>query len=186
MKNPLWTSLDNDGNYTKEELELLDENLEYKTVDKNDFILKAGEVCDSVGFVASGAFYQYKYDKDNNIVVSDFYIQNDWVINAKSFTSQKPSEYIIQAFETSSVYLLSIESIHGLIAKSQSFLQMGKILETGNSSTTFFKDIKAPDDKYTLLLNKRPEIIKRFPQKFIASYLNITPETLSRVRKRLK
>jgi CRP-like cAMP-binding protein len=186
MGNPIIKYLNQNGTYSTSEIVLLEDVLEHKTIDKNDFILKAGEVCDSVGFVASGAFYQYKYDKDNNIVVSDFYIQNDWVINAKSFTSQKPSEYIIQAFETSSVYLLSIESIHGLIAKSQSFLQMGKILETGNSSTTFFKDIKAPDDKYTLLLNKRPEIIKRFPQKFIASYLNITPETLSRVRKRLK
>ncbi|WP_149276631.1 Crp/Fnr family transcriptional regulator [Pareuzebyella sediminis] len=186
MTNPVCIHLDCNGNYSKQELKLLEEALEYKTVDKDNFILRAGEVCDRIGFVVNGSLYQYKYDEDNNTIVSDFYIENDWVINTKSFTSQKASEYNIQAFETSSIYLLSIESIHSLIAKSQSFLQMGKLLEANNSSTTFFKGHKTPDDKYALLLKERPEIIKRFPQKLIASYLNITPETLSRVRKRLK
>ncbi|QLG44695.1 Crp/Fnr family transcriptional regulator [Costertonia aggregata] len=186
MGNAVVKYLNQNGTYSTNELELLEEALEYKTLNKNDFVLKAGEICDSVGFVTNGSFFQYKYDDNGNTIVSDFYIESDWVINTKSFTSQKPSEYNIQAFKKSSIYFLSIESIHSLIAKSQSFLQMGKVLEAGNSSNTFFKDLKAPDDKYALLLKERPEIIKRFPQKLIASYLNITPETLSRVRKRLK
>lgn len=186
MTNPVCKYLNSNGNYSERELQLLEEALEYKTVKKNDFVLKAGEVCNIVGFVIDGALYQYKLDEDSNKMVVDFHIEDNWVINVKSFTTQKPSKYHIQAFEETILYSLSIDAIHKLIAKSQSFLQMGKVLEASHSRSVFFEDLKSPDDKYALLLKKRPDVIKIFPQQFIASYLNITPETLSRVRKRLK
>lgn len=172
------------GRFSEEELMLLKEELQFRTFKKDEILLDKGQICASLSFVLSGAFYQYKIDADENKNVIDLNVTNDWIINHKSFTTQKPSEYYIQAYEESSICLLTIESIHRLIAKSQSFLQMGKILEASISRIDFFDNNNTPDEKYQYILENKPEIIQRFPQKLIASYLKITPETLSRVRNR--
>ena len=183
---PICSHLSENGKYSDMELRLLEKVFEHRVLEKNDFVLKEGEVCNSAVWVKKGALYQYRYDQDCNKIIVDFHTQNDWVVDSKSFTSRNPSEYNIQVYEETYIYMISIESIHGLIAKSQSFLQLGRILEAGNTRSSFFWDLKSPDERYAMLLEKRPEIVLKFPQKYIASYLNVTPETLSRVRKRLK
>ena len=172
------------GHFSEEELMLLKEELQFRTLKKDEILLDKGQICTAFSFVLSGAFYQYKVDAEENKNVIDLNVTNDWILNHKSFTTQKPSEYYIQAYEESSICLLTIESIHRLIAKSQSFLQMRKILEIAISRIDFFDNNNTPDEKYQYILEKKSEIIQRFPQKIIASYLKITPETLSRVRNR--
>ncbi|WP_109300022.1 Crp/Fnr family transcriptional regulator [Aquimarina sp. AU474] len=185
MSHPITTYLKTNGDYSPQELELLKNSLEHKILEKDEFLLEKGEVCSCICFVESGAVLQYKINSDMDQVVIDLNISNDWVINHKSFTSQRPSEYNIKAFEKTTVYILYIESIHRLIAQSQSFLQMGKLLENAVSRIDFFDNNNTPDEKYMFLLKNKPEILQKFPQTLIASYLKITPETLSRVRKRL-
>lgn len=172
------------GHFSEQELALLKEEIQYKTLEKDEILLDKSEICTSLSFVISGALYQYKIDTDFNKNIIDLNTTNDWVINHKSFTTQKPSEYYIQSFQESTICYLTIESIHKLIEKSQSFLQMGKILETSISRIDFFDNNNTPDEKYQYILKNKPQLIQVFPQKLIASYLKITPETLSRVRKR--
>ena len=173
------------GQFSDAESLLLEQEVQFRKIKKDELLLKKGEICSSLCFVVSGSFYQYNVDSELNKNVIDLNAEGDWVINHKSFTSRKPSERTIQAFEDSSVYELSVESIHNLIAQSQSFLQMGKILEASTSRIEFFDNNSTPDEKYQYLLNNEPILIQKFPQKIIASYLKITPETLSRVRKRI-
>lgn len=186
MNNPVLEYLNVSGNYSKKDLILLENVLDFKTLEKDDFLLKKGEICSNICFIDNGAIYQYKVDSELDKAVIDLNISNDWVINHKSFTSRKPSECYVQAYEKTSIYILSIESIHNLIAQSQSFLQMGKILEEATSRVAYYDNNKAPDEKYEYLLKNKPQIIQKFSQKIISSYLKMTPETLSRVRKRLK
>ncbi len=184
MKNSLSKFLNKTGNYSKKEIVFLEKELQFRTLKKGEILLKKGDVCSSFCFIITGSFYQYNIDANFDKNAIDLSITDDWVINHKSFTSRRPSEYVIQAFEDSSVYEISIDAIHRLIAKSQSFLQMGKILEEATSRVDFFDNNYTPDEKYEYILKNKPELIQRFPQKLIASYLKITPETLSRVRKR--
>ncbi len=172
------------GRFSEEEVTFLTEELQYRTLKKDEILLDKGHICASLSFVLSGAFYQYKIDADENKNIIDLNVTNDWILNHKSFTTQKTSEYYIQAYVESSICFLTIESIHRLIAKSQAFLQMGKILEIAISRVEFFDNNNTPDEKYQYLLENKPEIIQKFPQKLIASYLKITPETVSRVRNR--
>ena len=172
------------GRFSEKELELLKEELQFRTFKKEEILLEKGQICASLSFIISGSFYQYKIDADSYKNVIDLNVTNDWVINHKSFTTQKASEYYIQSYEESTICFLSIESIHRLISKSQSFFQMGKILETSISRIDFFDNNNTPDEKYQFILKNNPEIILKFPQKLIASYLKMTPETLSRVRNR--
>ena len=172
------------GYFSEKEITLLKEEIQYRTLKKDEILLDKGNICNALSFVLKGAFYQFKTDSDLNNIIIDLKVAEDWIINHKSFTTQKPSEYYIKAYEESQICFLTINSIHKLIAKSQSFLQMGKILEASISRIDFFDNNNTPDEKYQYLIKNKPEIIQRFPQKIIASYLKITPETLSRVRNR--
>ena len=78
--------------------------------------------------------------------------------------------------------VLNIHDLHALIGRSPSFFVLGKILEEIHD---YQSQKLSPDQKYKLLLEKRPEVIQTFPLKYISSYLGMTPETLSRVRSRI-
>lgn len=173
------------GEFSEKDALLLKEELQFRKLKKGEILLEKGKTCSSLCFVVSGSFYQYGIDSELSKNIIDLSITNDWIINHKSFTSRKPSEYSIQAFEDSSFYEISIDGIHRLIAQSQSFLQMGKILEESTSRINFFDNNNTPDEKYLYILKNKPYLLQKFPQTIIASYLKITPETLSRVRKRL-
>lgn len=185
MINPVVASLKKEGRYSEKELLLLEEALECRILAKEEILLPKGEICASLCFIVSGAVYQYQIDSALNKNVIDLHVPNDWVINPKSFTAQMPSDCWVQAFQETTIYVLSIASIHELIAQSQSFLQMGKILEESTARLAFFDNNYTPAEKYQFILDHKPELIQIFPQKLIASYLKITPETLSRVRNRL-
>ncbi len=185
MEESIVVLLNKAGKFSEKESLLLKQELQCKEFKKGDVLLQKGDVCSSLCFIISGSFYQYSIDSDFNKNIIDLNIANDWVINHKSFTSRKPSEYLIQAFEDSSFYEISIDAIHKLIAQSQSFLQMGKILEESTSRIDFFDNNATPDEKYRYILTNKPNLLQKFPQTIIASYLKMTPETLSRVRKRI-
>ncbi len=185
MDHSISSFLNNAGSFSVEQQQLLKEALQFKTLKKGEMLLKEGTICTSLSFVLSGAFFQYKVDQDGNKNAIDLNVCNDWILNHKSFTTQKPSAYNIQAYQESTICFLTIDAMHLLIAKSQAFLQMGKILETAISRIDFFDNNNTPDEKYQYILENKPEIAQRFPLKLIASYLKITPETLSRVRNRL-
>lgn len=173
------------GTFSEEESSLLKYELEFKELKKDEFLLEKGDTCSSLCFVISGSFCHYSIDAELNKKVIDLSITHDWVINYKSFATRKPSTYSIQAFEETTYYEISIDAIHRLIAQSQSFLQIGRALEESTSRIDFFDNDNTPDEKYDFILKNKPEFLQRFPQTIIASYLKITPETLSRVRKRL-
>jgi len=185
MNESISELLNKAGKFSEKESLLLKQELQFRELKKGDILLEKGNVCSSLCFIISGSFFQYNIDSEMSKNIIDLSIENDWVINHKSFTSRKPSEYSIQAFEDSTFYEISMDAIHKLIAKSQSFLQMGKILEQTTSRIDFFDNNNSPDEKYLYILNGKPNLLQKFPQTFIASYLKITPETLSRVRKRL-
>ncbi len=173
------------GKFSEKETALLEHELQFKELKKDEFLLEKGSTCSSLCFVISGSFYHYVMNEELNKKVIDLSISNDWVINYKSFASRKPSAYSIQAFEDTTYYEISMEAIHRLIAQSQSFLQMGRALEESTSRIDFFDNDNTPDEKYHFIINNKPELLQKFPQTIIASYLKITPETLSRVRRRL-
>ena len=185
MENSFLEIINKVGKFNDEEIFLLKKELQSYELEEGHTLLKVGDVCSSLWFVISGSFYEYNINEELDKVVIDLYIKNDWVINHKSFSTRQPSEYTIQSFKKSFVYELTIDSVHKLISKSQAFLTMGKILEESTSRINFFDNNNTPDEKYDFIINNKPQLLQEFPQKIIASYLKITPETLSRVRKRL-
>lgn len=169
------------GQFSSFDCALFDKHTSKQQLDKNKILLKEGDVCKSFYFVLQGSFVQFQ-TKDIDEQIVDLHLNNEWVFNQESLTEQLPSRTAIRAFSKSEVLSLSLNSFHSLCAKSQAFLQFGKILNQTKYRTSLYDSSLNPSDKYKFLNMTKPELISVFPLKMIASYLKVTPETLSRVR----
>lgn len=169
------------GVFSDFERQLFDQNIEIKTVEKNEILLAEGEISKSVFFIKTGALFQVQTIDDEEKII-DLNIQNDWVFNFDSLTNQIPSNTTIKAFAKSEVIELSLENLHKLISISQNFLQLNKIFNAMSTKIHIYDSNLNPSEKYNYLLNNKPQIIKIFPLNMIASYLKMRQETLSRVR----
>lgn len=169
------------GQFSSFEIELFEKHTSKEVVNKNEVLLQEGEICKSFYFILSGSFFQFQNNEIDDIII-DLHLQNEWMFNQQSITEQIPSNTTIKAFSKSEVIELSLNSFHCLCSKSQSFLQFGKILNQSVNRTFIFDNSLKPKEKYSYIKNSKPELIKVFPIKMIASYLKIAPETLSRVR----
>jgi len=173
------------GKFSSEDLALFNEKAVLREIQKGRLLLQQGQVCQSVFFLVEGAFIQYNYIDEVEENIIDLHLEGEWMLNAQSFAGQAPSDTILQAYTDSKVYELHVHKLHELIARSQAFLQLGKLLGSDGMRTHFFDNRLSPVEKYEYLLNTRSQLLKVFPLKMIASYLKMSPETLSRVREKL-
>jgi len=182
MHDSILQSINSYGTFSNDDLQVFLSYLRPVKVYKGQTILKKGDICQTFSFINRGSFIQSFKDEDLNERIINLFVKHDWVLNHTSFTSQKPSAHTIEAFEDSDILTINIHQVHELIGKYPAFFALGKILEVVAPGS----DLSAtPDEKYLWLLEQKPMIIRTFPLKYIASYLGITPETLSRVRSRI-
>ncbi|WP_233825856.1 Crp/Fnr family transcriptional regulator [Dyadobacter sp. CY312] len=177
----LKTDLDKTGRFSQSDFERLTKYLVPRQLKKNEILLDQGQICRAVYFISSGSAYQFRYE-DIDEKVTDLHLPKEWCLNYSSFISQTPSQNIIKANSQTTALELSVTALHELIAQSPVFLQLGKILQGATTRTQYLDNSMSPSERYNDLIKNRPLILQMFPLKIIASYLNITPETLSRVR----
>lgn len=171
------------GQFSSFDYELFDKHTSKLRLNRNDIVVKEGEVCKSFYFVLQGSFVQFQSnEEEEEEQVFDLHLNNEWMFNQESLTEQLPSMTSIRAFSKSEILTLSLNSFHCLCSKSQAFLQFGKILNQTKYRTSFYDSSLNPTEKYKFITRTKPQLIRVFPLKLIASYLKMTPETLSRVR----
>jgi CRP-like cAMP-binding protein len=164
-----------------EEFATLQSKLKIITVHKQDIMLKKGQVCSSIYFVHKGAFKQ----EDEEEIICNLFAEGEWMLDFKSFASQKPADYSIVATEESELFFLTVHDLHELIQTAPVFFQLGKLMEAGQANLVYQNHRLTPEEKYEMLLHQKPHYIQFFPAKVIASFLGIAPETLSRVRRKI-
>src|SRR5215218_10022272 len=150
------------GQFSFFDLELFENHTTQKCFNKNDVILKEGEVCESLYFILSGSFFQFQI-KDIDEVIIDFHLEGEWMFNHQSLTEQTPSKTTIKAFTKSEVIELSLASFHALASKSPSFLQFGKILNQAHNRTYIFDNSLTPAERYEYVKKAKPQLVKVFP-----------------------
>lgn len=171
------------GTYTDEEVWLFEEAVIMRHVARNEFLLQKGQVTKSMYYLLSGSIYQYRQGSELDRNIIDLRVQSEWVFDYQSLISQRPSEIYVQTFTDCQILELSLDTVHYLTGRSIAFLQLNRVLEGGLERMKFFDQSMTPTEKYTFILNNRPLLLQAFPLKMISSYLKLTPETLSRVRK---
>lgn len=173
------------GNFSEKELEEITSRLKVMHLKKDACLVKEGRTCREFYFINRGSFKQYMILDNGTEAIQNLYTEHEWLFEYKSLTSQKPAETIIQATEDSEVFELHGSDFHELVKISDAFFRVGIIFQQAIQNQDYQSNRMSPEEKYALLLSKKPTIIQKFPLKYIASYLGMTPETLSRIRRKM-
>jgi len=160
-----------------------------KKIRKGHFLLRAGEVSRYLAFVEKGCLRQYSIDSKGEEHVVQFAIEDWWISDMYSSLTGAPATYSIDALEDSEVLLLDTALQEKLCTEIPPFERFFRLLLQGSfvakeRRITAALSLSA-EEQYLSLLEMYPELFQRVPQNQIASYLGITPQSLSRIRKTL-
>ena len=165
----------------------LNKKLHKKAVKKKEFILIEDEICKNIYFIQSGFFKAFHLQNGKEIV-QWFMKENDFIISVNSFYKQVPSYEFIQATESSIVHFISYNDLQALYKVFTEFNITGRILTEYyyalSEERLFSMRKQKAEDRYNFLLEVHPEIIQNANRTDIASYLGISLETLSRMKRR--
>jgi CRP-like cAMP-binding protein len=166
----------------------LEESIEKKTYNKNDIIFTEGKIADKIYFVNKGCVRLF-YNVDGNDKTAFFYTEGQFICAGESYTFNIPAVENYQAVEQTDIYVFSKSKIKILLCKVPEMEVIARIA-TENELITCQKVIasfvtKSAEERYLDLLNTKGELFLRVPQQYIASFLGVSPETLSRIKKRI-
>jgi CRP-like cAMP-binding protein len=150
-------------------------------------LLHEGEISNHVHFIKKGCLRQW-FNKDGKDITFQFFFENQAVASIDSFMYHHPSLFTIESIEPSTVFTFSKDSLEQVNLVYPEFRDLFHELvfqRFRNYAQLFLSRIKdSPRERYEDLIQNCPEIIQRVPQHYIASYLGITPISLSRIRNR--
>ena len=175
---------------TKDESDHLITLLTIKEVGRKELLLKEGNECTTINYVNTGvlrAYYCDSADNENSIM---FALQDWWVTDMHSFVTEKPAMLNIEALEDSIVMQLKRTDLDHLYIQIPKFEKFFRIIMQNayiREQLRIIENLSLPaEERYQNFIHKYPQVVQRVPLKQIASYLGITPEFLSVIRKNLK
>ena len=160
-----------------------------KVYARGEMLLRAGEVPHEIFFITEGVVHQFYLDEEGREHSCNFCFENDFITDLESFSEQIPSSSNITALKKTICLSVRCIELVELFQKSpavEAFFRLlveklaAKSIRRTKSLLSF-----SPEKQFLDLLESEPEILQRIPQKYIAQYLGIAPESLSRIKKRL-
>jgi CRP-like cAMP-binding protein len=184
-------------NYLRKFIDITDDEFEkflepvikVRRFDKKELITEAGEVENRFNFIVKGLVRKY-YKKNQHEINTQISYEGHLILSQESFYSRLPSEYFIETIEPTTVVTITYDDLEKVYASSHRMEHLARLLIT---YAMVIKDrwqiqlVKmTPRERFLNFVTKNPELMQRVPQKFLASYLNIKPETFSRFKHLLK
>lgn len=189
MNSDFKTYLSLNANLSEQQYSEIIKDLQIKNIKKGEFLLRSGEICMYVFFVNKGLLRSYTIDKSGKEHIIQFASEGWMITDRSSSFFNESSDLYIDAIEDSEVYFLDESFLQKLSCLSPEFIK--------NNTQALHNHIRNLQDRVNMLLGATaeerylkfikmyPNILARIPQWMVASYLGITPESLSRVRKQL-
>ena len=163
-------------------------HFELKKAKSKSIIIEQGSIAHKVYFIVKGSM-RFFYNYNNNEITGAIFMNNEFVTPHDSFFSQTPTRYALQAIEDTVMFELSFANYNKLRQKYSNVTDLTiKVLEKALSVTLTNKSLlltMTHEERYKKMLKDKPEWILRIPNHMLASYLGITPTSLSRIKKRL-
>jgi CRP-like cAMP-binding protein len=174
---------------TREEELQVKRYLTPKKLRKKQYLLQEGDICKSIAFIEKGALKAYSIDESGNERIIQFGMEG-WVISdLYSFITGEPATYNIDAIEDAELVLIGKQAHEELLQqlpKYETFTRLnitGAYIAMQKRLTSILSS--SLEERYANFISLYPDIVQRVPQHMIASYMGLTPETLSRVRQKM-
>lgn len=165
----------------------LEDSLKRLELKSGDLLLRQSTISREIYFLESGLVRGF-YDLDGNEITSWFAYEGLWFASLHSFIEEVPSLENIEALEDSKLYSLKRKNLYQLYQEFPEFNVLGRMIAEQYyievSKRALILQTQSAHTRYSTLIAKRPQLLQRVPLKYIASYLGISQETLSRVRKK--
>lgn len=185
----LLKSFDNFFSLDKGEQEKVTQLFNSRAYKRRTLLLNEGDICDHYTFVTSGCFRMYAVDEKGKEHNLQFATENNWIMDFQSFYERKPSKLYIEAMEPCEVLQITHEDLLYLYTHYHKFDRNFRIIierKYIEFQNRILESISVPaEQRYENFRDKYPELIQRIPNTQIASYLGITPEFLSKIRKQI-
>jgi CRP-like cAMP-binding protein len=173
----------------EEELTAFTNVFSIKKIKKKEVILSEGTICRYIWFINKGLVRDY-FHRDGIEVTAGFFKEGEFITNYESFISQKPSKAYIDALEDGELLGISYDSLQYQYSCSKTWERAGRLIAEQLFLVSEQKKdgllSNSPDLQYLSLVQEQPDIVQRVPQYYIASYLGVSPEHLSRIRKKIQ
>ena len=155
---------------------------------KGEYFIKEGQLKKELGLIVNGCMLCY-YNKDGEQVIDEFSLDYEFITDYFSYLTNSPAEKNVKCIEDTDLLVLPFEQLHSEYGNNPNFEKVGRIMAEGLFINSHQKAkslmIDDAETRYLKLISKRSDLVQRVPQYLIASYLNIKPETLSRIRNKL-
>jgi CRP-like cAMP-binding protein len=160
-----------------------------RKIEKNNFFIREGDMSHIIAIVKSGLFCSYYIENSGLEVIKYFYPEESVLLSYYAYLTGQKSAYYIQALEESEIYVMELCDFKKLVVGNYQLLylckkQLDEILIMKEEHATSFTRLNSTE-RYIQFLNTHPTLESRVKQYQIASYLGITPVSLSRIRKKL-
>lgn len=168
------------------EWELCRAMLKVRNIKKKEIILSEGEICRDIYFVVKGLLRIYFIDQSDDEKIFHFSLENTFATDYQSFLKEIPADFHIQALENTTVLVITFEMLQLLYAHLKNGEKLGRLI--AEDYFIIFNDkikgiyTQTPLQRYNAMNATFPRILMRVPQHYIASYLNISPVHLSRLK----
>ena len=171
------------------EIPVLDKYIKTFDLKKKEFLLNEGQVCKSLFFVEKGCLRMFYIDNKATEQITQFALDGWWISDYFSFLDNIPSEYYIQSIEKSLVLSIDVLKLDGLLKELPQLERYFRIIAHRGLATFQLRNKylyeMSKEEFYRHFTTSFPEFVQRVPQYMIASYLGLTPEYVSELRKKM-
>lgn len=171
---------------SEEDKHLLMKHFKPRHLRKRHYFLQDGDVCNHIGFIIKGSAKTFTVDEKGRENILKLALENWWLADFESFYRLTPTRFNIEALEDLEILQTTNTEIEDFLKHIPAFLTMSNIINQNNTIATQkrIQNISySAEERYTELINDYPNFLQRFPQNMIASYLGLSSETLSRIKK---